>query len=143
MSLPEFFQEDGITRNVLEPGELVTHLTLPVDAPDWVGDYQKLRQREAWDFPEAGVAVRWKTESDGSPSDLRVATTGLESIPGYHSSEAAAALEGWSGESSADDLAEAVRKAVRPVLNTWYPPSYRRKMVKVLTKRASSGLLEV
>ena len=33
--------------------------------------------------------------------------------------------------------------AVRPVLNTWYPPSYRRKMVKVLPKRASSGLVEV
>jgi len=143
MPLTEFFELDGITRNVLAPGELVTHLTLPDDSSEWRGDYQKLRQRESWDFPEAGVAVLWKTESDGSPSDLRVATTGLESIPGYHSSEAAAALEGWSGESSADDLAEAVRKAVRPVLNTWYPPSYRRKMVKVLTKRASSGLLEV
>ena len=143
MPLTEFFELDGITRNVLAPGELVTHLTLPDDSSEWIGDYQKLRQRESWDFPEAGVAVLWKTESDGSPSDLRVATTGLESIPGYHSSEAAAALEGWSGESSADNLAEAVRKAVRPVLNTWYPPSYRRKMVKVLTKRASSGLLEV
>ena len=143
MPLTEFFELDGITRNVLAPGELVTHLTLPDDSSEWRGDYQKLRQRESWDFPEAGVAVLWKTESDGSPSDLRVATTGLESIPGYHSSEAAAALEGWSGESSADNLAEAVRKAVRPVLNTWYPPSYRRKMVKVLTKRASSGLLEV
>ena len=143
MPLTEFFELDGITRNVLAPGELVTHLTLPDDSSEWRGDYQKLRQRESWDFPEAGVAVLWKMGSNGFPSDLRVATTGLESVPGYHSAEAAAALEGWSGESSADDLAEAVRKAVRPVLNTWYPPSYRRKMVKVLTKRASSGLLEV
>ena len=143
MPLTEFFELDGITRNVLAPGELVTHLTIPSDISDWRGDYQKLRQRESWDFPEAGVAVLWKPGPDGSPSDLRVATTGLESIPGFHPSEAEEALADWRGESSIDELAEAVRKAVRPVLNTWYPPSYRRKMVKVLTKRASSGLLEV
>jgi len=143
MPLTEFFELDGITRNVLSAGELVTHLTLPGDISDWKGDYQKLRQRESWDFPEAGVAVLWKRGPDGSPSDLRVATTGLEAIPGFHSSEADGVLTSWSGESSIDELAEAVRKAVRPVLNTWYPPSYRRKMVKVLTKRASSGMLEV
>ena len=143
MPLTEFFELDGITRNVLAAGELVTHLTFPSDISDWQGDYQKLRQRESWDFPEAGVAVLWKPGPDGSPSDLRVATTGLESIPGFHSPEADGVLASWEGESSIDELAEAVRKAVRPVLNTWYPPSYRRKMVKVLTKRASSGLLEV
>ncbi len=143
MPLTEFFELDGITRNVLASGELVTHLTLPDDISNWRGDYQKLRQRESWDFPEVGVAVLWKSESDGPPSDLRVATTGLESIPGFHSAEAASALASWNGESSVDELAEAIRKAVKPVLNTWYPPSYRRKMVKVLTKRASSGLLEV
>ena len=143
MPLTEFFELDGITRNVLAAGELVTHLTFPSDISDWQGDYQKLRQRESWDFPEAGVAVLWKPGPDGSASDLRVATTGLESIPGFHSPEADGVLASWEGESSIDELAEAVRKAVRPVLNTWYPPSYRRKMVKVLTKRASSGLLEV
>ena len=143
MPLTEFFELDGITRNVLAAGELVTHLTFPSDISDWQGDYQKLRQRESWDFPEAGVAVLWKPGPNGSPSDLRGATTGLESIPGFHSPEADGVLASWEGESSIDELAEAVRKAVRPVLNTWYPPSYRRKMVKVLTKRASSGLLEV
>ena len=143
MPLTEFFELDGITRNVLAAGELVTHLTFPSDIFDWQGDYQKLRQRESWDFPEAGVAVLWKPGPNGSPSDRRVATTGLESIPGFHSPEADGVLASWEGESSIDELAEAVRKAVRPVLNTWYPPSYRRKMVKVLTKRASSGLLEV
>ena len=140
MSLPEFFQEDGVTRNVLKPGELVTHLTLPEDAPDWVGDYQKLRQREAWDFPEAGVVVAWK-KGKGAPSDLRVATTGLGSVPSLHQDEASSALANWEGEVSIEALAESIRKAVNPVLNTWFPPSYRRKMVKVLTKRASRGLL--
>ncbi len=140
MALSEFFQEDGITRNVLGSGELVTHLTLPEDASDWVGDYQKLRQRQAWDFPEAGVVVAWKGEGE-SPSDLRVATTGLGSVPSFHQEEAVAVLANWVGEESVEALAESIRKAVNPVLNTWFPPSYRRKMVKVLTKRACRGLL--
>ncbi|MDP7002427.1 MAG: FAD binding domain-containing protein [Candidatus Thalassarchaeaceae archaeon] len=140
MLISEFFQEDGKTRNVLEKGELVTHLTLPDDASEWIGDYQKLRQRESWDFPEAGVVVAWKNGERG-PSDLRVATTGLGSVPKLHDKEASAALSEWDGESSVDELAESIRKDVKPVLNTWFPPSYRRKMVKVLTKRACRGLL--
>lgn len=142
MPLSEFFQLDGMTRNVLQPGELVTHLTLPDDAGEWQGDYQKLRQRESWDFPEAGVAVLWKKNGGAKPAALRVATTGLESIPGLHTEQADAALNEWNGKESVDAMAEAVRKSVKPVQNTWYAPSYRRKMVKVLTRRACAGLLE-
>jgi 4-hydroxybenzoyl-CoA reductase subunit beta len=142
-SLPicEFFELDGMTRNVLEKGELVTHVTIPEDSTEWSGDYQKLRQRDSWDFPEAGVAVLWKNKSDNGPANLRVATTGLESIPSLHSEEAKEALSGWKGEETVEELAESIRKAVKPVKNTWFSPPYRRKMVKVLTKRACRGLL--
>ena len=88
------------------------------------------------------MAVVWKKRG-GDVSDLRVATTGLESVPGFHGEEAELALKEWNGAESIDFLAESVRKSVKPVLNTWFPPSYRRKMVKVLTKRAGSGLTEV
>ena len=141
MPLSEFFQLDGITRNVLQPGELVTHLSLPDDSSEWQGDYQKLRQRESWDFPEAGVAVLWKRNGEAKPAALRVATTGLESIPGFHTEEADSALADWNGKESVNAMAEAIRKAVKPVQNTWYAPSYRRKMVKVLTRRACAGML--
>ena len=73
---------------------------------------------------------------------MRVATTGLESIPVLHSEEVEQAITNWSGNDSIDTLAEAIRKSVKPVQNTWYTPSYRRKMVKVLTRRACAGLLE-
>ena len=141
MPINEFFKLDGMTKNVLESGEIVTHVTLPDDHSEWKGDYQKLRQRESWDFPEAGVAVTWKMGANG-PSELRVATTGLESIPSLHIEEATKALENWDGQESVSSLSESIRKSVKPVLNTWFPPSYRRKMVKVLTRRACKGILE-
>ena len=142
MPLSEFFQLDGMTRNVLQPGELVTHLTLPEDVAEWHGDYQKLRQRESWDFPEAGVAAVWKKNGTTKPTELKVATTGLESIPMLHTKEVDFCLNDWSGAESINELAESIRKSVKPVQNTWFSPSYRRKMVKVLTRRACAGLVE-
>ena len=139
MPFAEFFQLDGMTRNVLKPGELVTHVTLPDDAKNWEGGYQKLRLRETWDFPEAGVAAAWKIEG-GKITGLRLATTGCESIPRDHSEMAHDAIEKWSGKDSIRELAEAVRKAVKPVSNTYFPPAYRRKMLRVLTRRALAPL---
>ncbi len=141
MPMNDFFQLDGMTRNVLKEGEMVTHVTLPEGSEDWCGDYQKLSQRDSWDFPEAGVAVLWKGGEDGRPTDLRVATTGLESVPSLHIEQSDNALSDWNGEDSVDELAESIRKAVKPVQNTWFSPPYRRKMVKVLTKRACRDLV--
>ena len=142
MPFADFFQLDGMTRNVLKLGELVTHVTLPEDSVNWSGGYQKLRLRETWDFPEAGVAAVWKKNGSAKPSQLRVATTGLESIPMLHTKQVDECLDGWSGAESINELAESIRKAVKPVQNTWFSPSYRRKMVKVLTRRACAGLME-
>jgi len=77
LPLRDFFELDGMKRNILERGELVTHITIPEDSAEWHGDYQKLSQRDSWDFPEAGVAVLWKGISSKGPENLRVATTGL------------------------------------------------------------------
>jgi len=142
MLLADFFQEDGITRNLLEAGEMVTHITLPEEATSLEGAYQKLRLRESWDFPEAGVAAAWRV-AGGKLLDLRVATTGLESIPKLHREEADSAREDWAGQSSVNGLSEIIRKAVKPVNNTFFPPSYRRKMVRILAKRALSKLQDI
>ena len=140
MDLVDFFELDGMKKNKLLPGELLTHITIPEEISSWSGDYQKLRQRESWDFPEAGVAALWKKRG-GKLEKLRIATTGLESIPGYHEDLAMEFIKNWSGEESIKQLSEKIRKAVKPVANTWYTPSYRRKMVKVLTKRACKELM--
>jgi 4-hydroxybenzoyl-CoA reductase subunit beta len=142
MALTDFFSLDGITQNLLKPGELVTHLTLPENTGDFDGDYLKLAQRESWDFPEAGIAAAWKLNGSRI-SELRVASTGLESIPRLHCEEVEAALSNWNGEESVNSLAEAVRKAIKPVNNTHFQPSYRRKMVRILTQRCLKSLKDL
>ena len=127
MPIIDFYQLDGMTRNVLRPGEFMLKVTLPDDVSEWIGSYRKLRLRESWDFPEAGAAVAWKK---GDRSTLRVATTALESIPRRHDKEVADA----NGDVKA--ICDAVHKNTKPVNNTSLPPRYRRNMIKVLIKRA-------
>jgi CO/xanthine dehydrogenase FAD-binding subunit len=127
-----------MTRNVLKTGEFVTHVSTPEESDDLDGDYQKLSLRESWDFPEAGVAAAWK-RTDTGLSTLRIATTACESIPRIHLEQSEAALVDWNGESTTIEVAEAIRREVKPVNNTYFPPAYRRKMLRVLTKRALKG----
>ncbi|MBT60203.1 MAG: hypothetical protein CMA63_01450, partial [Euryarchaeota archaeon] len=104
------------------------------------GSYQKLRVRDTWDFPEAGVAASW---IPGDMETLQLATTALESIPRRHPEEVTQMLsDGWEGMSSIKALASAMQKSVKPVNNTSLPPRYRKSMVRVLTKRAVEGMLE-
>ena len=127
VALHDFYQLDGMTRNILAKGEFLLKVTLPSGVEDWVGSYQKLRVRESWDFPEAGVAAAWKKKDR---STLRLATTALESIPRRHDEEVSQS----NGDIS--QLSDAVFRVVKPVNNTSLPPRYRRNMVKVLIKRA-------
>ena len=137
MPLEDFFQLDGMTRNVLDENEMVTHLTIPDEAASLHGHYEKLRLRESWDFPEAGVAIAWRTSGEELEA-LEIATTGLESIPRTHDEEVGEHLSTWKGKDSIEDISEAIRKAVKPVNNTSFQPGYRRKMVKVLARRCLS-----
>ena len=132
-----FFQLDGITRNVLEEGEFVLKVTFPEGVENRVGAYKKLRVRESWDFPEAGVAASWFA---GNPSSLRMASTALESIPRSHQAEIELLESEFSNE-HIPTLSEAVMKSIKPVNNTALPPRYRKSMVRVLAKRCLREIL--
>ncbi|MEC8415507.1 MAG: FAD binding domain-containing protein [Candidatus Thermoplasmatota archaeon] len=137
LPLAEFYELDGMKKNVLKEGEFLLKVVLPEDAHQRKGCYQKLRVRESWDFPEAGVAASWLP---GDTASLKVASTALESIPRLHDEEVEAHLS--AGDLDPIALAKLVQKSVKPVNNTALPPRYRRAMVKTLTKRALEGILE-
>ena len=128
----DFFQLDGITRNVLEKGEFIVKVTFPEGVENRVGSYKKLRVRESWDFPEAGVASSWIV---GDSSSLRIASTALESIPRSHQSEVESFEETFSSD-LINPLSEVIMKSIKPVNNTALPPRYRKSMIRVLVKRS-------
>jgi 4-hydroxybenzoyl-CoA reductase subunit beta len=137
MPLSEFYELDGMKKNVLQTGEFLLKVQLPEESMKRKGCYQKLRVRDSWDFPEAGIAASWLP---GDASTLRVASTALESIPRLHTEQIEKHLA--AGDLDPVGLAKMVQKSVKPVNNTALPPRYRRSMVKTLTKRALQGIIE-
>ena len=137
MPLEEFYQLDGMKKNVLQRGEFMLKVTLPKDAFDYEGSYQKLRLRESWDFPEAGISAAWKK---GDYSSLRIASTALESIPKTHDDQVSEFVSTWEKGATISKLSDAIRKSVKPVNNTALPPNYRRSVVRILAKRALNNI---
>jgi xanthine dehydrogenase YagS FAD-binding subunit len=91
--IDDFYLLPGTTpqrETVLEPGDLVTHVTLPPPAPGSRSVYLKLRDRASYEFALASAAVI-VTVANGRISHARVALGGVGTKP-WRSREAEAAL---------------------------------------------------
>jgi 4-hydroxybenzoyl-CoA reductase subunit beta len=136
VDLVECYREDGIRYLTLEPGEVVTEVRLP-PSDGWRSVYLKQRDRNAFDFPIAGVAaaVRW---DGGLVADARVAITALGSRP---VAVDATTLRGTRLEDDAiAAVADATHKAARPMDNTSGTISQRKRAARVFADRALRAL---
>jgi CO/xanthine dehydrogenase FAD-binding subunit len=72
--------EDPSVENVLEAGELITSVEIPLPAEGARSGYLKVRDRASYEFALASVAVVLVT-ADGITRDARVALGGLATVP--------------------------------------------------------------
>ena len=68
---------DGIRRHRLQPNEIIVSVQLPTSSRGVRANYQKLRIRPAFDFPELGLAAAGVVEG-GIVRRLAIAAGGLE-----------------------------------------------------------------
>jgi xanthine dehydrogenase YagS FAD-binding subunit len=73
-------KKDHTRETILGPGEIVTHVELPVAAPGLKSSYRKVRARRSWDFALAGVALALVFEGDRIVR-ARVFLSGAAPIP--------------------------------------------------------------
>jgi xanthine dehydrogenase YagS FAD-binding subunit len=93
--ISEFFLVPGNTphrENVLEPGDLITYVTLPAPKANSRQVYVKLRDRASYEFALASAAIVAEV-NDGKLSYVRVALGGVATKP-WRSLEAEQALHG-------------------------------------------------
>lgn len=136
VALERFFSPDGIRRfRDKRPEEILVAVVLPRDLDEWTVAYRKLRLRESFDFPEGGVAaaVRWE---DGQAAEVRLATTAYDSVPRLHPELAAPLVASRLEDEGIEAVAAGLEEAVAPVKNTSMSPAYRKKMARVLCRRA-------
>ena len=136
LDLAELYREDGIRYLAIGRDDVVVSVTLP-DATGWRSTYLKLRDRNSFDFPIAGVAAA--VRFDGPVvSEARIAVTALASRP------VAVDAKALVGTKLDDDAiaaaADAVHKAARPMDNTSGTISQRKRAARVFTERALRSL---
>ncbi len=130
---------DMLRENVLEPGELVSCIFLPADAPER-SVYLKVRERESGDFALVSVAVGLSLDGDGAGaviSEARIALGGVAPVP-YRAAEVEDYL---AGRRAADvDPAEAAALAL-PNATPLPQNGYKLPMSRNIIGRALTSLL--
>jgi len=120
--LSEFYvlPSDDVTReNVLEQGEFVTEVMIPDPASGLRTSYRKERDRGAWDFALAGVALAMRLDG-GRVSNARVVLSGAAPVP-WRSIEAEQVIEGRQINAAvAAEAAEAAMAAAKPLGKNGY-----------------------
>jgi len=142
LSMRALYRFNGMDHLTIAPGELLTHVTLPPAAAGHRGRYDKLRTRDAIDFPQLGLAVVGDFEGAGPTATARA----LEIVVGAINPQPKPVrkLAGYLNQPLTDDaieeIAALVRKQSRPVAAVHGDVSWRRHMAGVFTQRALTAL---
>ena len=138
--IADFFVLPGKTpqrENVLEPGELITHVTLPPVPAGAKSVYVKLRDRASYEFALASAAVVVHVEQ-GKMQHVRIALGGVGTKP-WRSLEAERALTGKPADAAHfKAAAEAALKGARPQSeNAFKVELAKRCLIHTLTVAAA------
>ena len=128
-----------ITRmTVLQPGELLTAIRIPAT---WAGAefyFEKVRERQVWDFPLVNIAAAMKV-SNGTISDSRVVVNAVAAHPMRLTAVEAAIAGKARNEATATMAGDLAAQGARPLAHN----GYKIPLVKNLVKRAVRGEAQV
>jgi xanthine dehydrogenase YagS FAD-binding subunit len=121
---------------VLEPGDLITHVTLPPPAPGSRSYYLKLRDRASYEFALASAAVVIAVDS-GRIARVRIALGGVGTKP-WRSTQAEQALTGEPvGEPAFRKAADAALRDARPQSQNGFKVELTRRCLVHALKEAT------
>jgi 4-hydroxybenzoyl-CoA reductase subunit beta len=132
----DFYTADGIKNTVIEPGEIVVRVAVPL-VPGRRSAFEKLRRRGAIDFPLLSIAARLDTDpaAQGKVLGAELVVSTLGARP--RRVRAAAKVTATTPlERIPDLLAEGAFAECKPLTNVDDDAEWRRDMVPVLVKKA-------
>ena len=139
----EFYKLPGATphiETVLEPGDLITHVTLPPAQQGARSMYLKLRDRASYEFALASAAIVLKQGSGGTIDFARVALGGVGTIP-WRSPQAEQMLIGKPAtDSTFAAAAEAALRDAKPASENGFKVELaKRCLVHALRQTAQNA----
>ncbi len=140
LPLAEFYRPDGMRHMALEPGELVTHVTLPACNDRTV--FLKYTPRKGMDFSIGAVVVR----ADGAGEQAGRVTIVLGSIssaPIVLDAPCRLLEQAGLGDAAIDDAVEQMRDELGEVTNLYGRATYKKQIAKTLVRRALTQIREM
>jgi xanthine dehydrogenase YagS FAD-binding subunit len=136
----EFFLLPGSTperEHALQPGEMITAVTIPASAAAKHSTYLKVRDRQSYEFAAASAAVGIEFEADGKTiRDLRVALGGVATKP-WRAREVEKALKGKLLEP------EAVKRASRLAMESAVAHGANHYKIELAPRALTRAILKV
>ena len=131
----DLYQNDGIHYLTRRPDEILTAVHIP-DMAGWRSVYWKLRRRGSFDFPVLSVAAAATFGEDGMVENARIILGAVASRPIDASAAAAAII----GQRLTDEViaraADAAAKPAKPMDNTDFDLTWRKRVMKDLVTYA-------
>jgi 4-hydroxybenzoyl-CoA reductase subunit beta len=126
--LADLYQDDGMDYLLRRSDEIVSTVILP-ESGNWRSTYWKLRRRGSFDFPVLSVAAALLMAKDGIIEQARVVLGAVSSKP-LVCEKVDAFLQGKKLSDEVIEEASALcSKAARPVKNTDFSPSWRKRAI--------------
>jgi len=146
LSLSDFYTGDGAKPLAIEPDEVLAEVRVPVLSPNKAfGTYLKYRIRRSIDFPLASVAAVLTLDAkEQACQEVKVVIGAVGTKP----EEVKTIGELLKGRRLEDPIIEEASElafqAAKPIANQGSTPSYRKRMIKILTAKAlKRGLREL
>jgi 4-hydroxybenzoyl-CoA reductase subunit beta len=137
----ELFLADGIWNTVRRADEILTQIRIPLPEPGVRAAFEKLRQRNAIDFPLLNVAVAAKIQG-GRIEWIRLVVSALGARPRVVTGLDPIAVGRGLGPDVIDLIAQRAHQQCHPLSNIIVDPDWRRAMVPVYVGRALRNLAE-
>jgi len=123
-------REDVLTENVLKPNEIMTEVVVPQPAAGSKMAWNKLKDRQVYDFAVVSVAAVFTVDGSGNWQDGRIALGGVAPVP-YRAQVVEDAIKGKNIQQTIKQAAAQIRTVARPMsLN-----AYKIDLVQGLIER--------
>jgi 4-hydroxybenzoyl-CoA reductase subunit beta len=132
----DFFTSDGVWNRRLEKDEVVVSILIPRPERPRVTSFQKLRPRNAIDFPLMNLAAAATFDDAERVESLSLVVSVMGSYPRSLGRVEETAAGNALTKSVIDAVAEQAFRQCRPLDNIIVDPEWRRAMVPVLVRRA-------
>jgi len=136
LPLENLYRDEGIYNLNLKKKEILTEIIIPKNSYD--STYKKLRIRDGIDFPEAAVAVAYK--NNGNEIKINISVSGMSSGI-YFLKEKFSFVSGVKLREKLHKIVEKVYNSLKPVDNLYFPPLYRKKIVRHFLLKSFDELL--